>query len=105
MCILLCIHVGQRDQQLEAVYIEASSSLKLPDVGAWVIVAVSAVVSATSFYAQLPLGDESRLSAKKAINTGTTSHHHISTCILLCLSTQSADVFPCLHAWDMDLSM
>jgi len=62
VCVPLS-HSGIPDKQLEATYANPSDNLVLPDVGNWVVVVVTAIVSATKFYIQMPLGAKSPLSA------------------------------------------
>ena len=63
---------GQTDKQLESVYVMDPGPLQLPLVGDWVVVIVTAVVSATKFYLQMPLGAKSPfLTSDKSSDAGT----------------------------------
>ena len=54
--------LGVSDMQLEESFAKTAGDFLLPDVKDWVVVTVTAVVSATKFFVQLPLGARSSLS-------------------------------------------
>ena len=52
----LILLVGITDQHYEEAYTRESSTPNLPSVGDWAVVIVTALISATEFFIQLPLG-------------------------------------------------
>ena len=48
--------VGVTDQHYEETFTRESPTRNLPSVGDWVVVIVTALISATEFFIQLPLG-------------------------------------------------
>ena len=60
--------------QLEETFARTTGDLLLPDVRDWVVVIVTAMVSATKFFVQLPLGTVSPFS------TGSVTGNDVQTC-------------------------
>lgn len=59
--------------QLEETFAKTTGNLLLPDVRDWVVVIVTAIVSAAKFFVQLPLGAGSPLS------TGSVTGNKVQT--------------------------
>ena len=59
--------------QLEETFAKTAGDLLLPDVRDWVVVIVTAMVSATKFFVQLPLGAGSPLA------TGSVTGNNVQT--------------------------
>lgn len=63
--ILYSFLLGVSNKQMEPAVVNSSSTLRLPRKGAWVVAVVTAVISPTRFYVQLPLGCKSPLAVAK----------------------------------------
>lgn len=59
--------------QLEETFARTMGDLLLPDVGDWVVVIVTAMVSVTKFFVQLPLG------AGSPFSTGSVTGNNVQT--------------------------
>ena len=67
------VYVGVSNRQLVEVLVEADSSLELPSSNDWVVVVVTAIVSVSRFYVQLPLGLLSPITLSKGMQPQITS--------------------------------
>jgi len=68
---MVCVGVSNR--QLVEALVEADSCLELPNRNDWVVVVVTAIVSPSRFYVQLPLGLLSPLALCTGIEPPKTS--------------------------------
>ena len=56
------LFAGVSNKQMETVVIESDYSITLPNRNDWIVVIVTAIISSTRFYVQLPLGCRSPVS-------------------------------------------
>ena len=73
MFVTIFFLLGVSDMQLEETFARTTGDLLLPDVRDWVVVIVTAMVSATKFFVQLPLG------AGSPFSTGSVPGNNVQT--------------------------
>lgn len=62
LCVINIVFLGVSNKQVERAIVESESSICLPKRKDWVVVIVTAIISPTRFFVQLPLGCKSPLS-------------------------------------------
>lgn len=72
------------NKQMEVAVVNSSSVLKLPGEGEWLVAIVTAVVSPTRFYIQLPLGCKSPLALHQSDRE--EADDGMCLCVYMCYS-------------------